>query len=94
MKHDISPIGIQLLLKSLNTPVDLLSELCQSISLILRLYACSSSTNLIACKCAKTLEDAGQNFNNERITNKKRLYGLTLSKHETAFHTCIQTFEQ
>ena len=66
--------NIQLLLKSLNTPVDLLSQLRQSISLILRLYACSSSTNLIACKCAKTLEDAGQNFNNERITNKKRLW--------------------
>ena len=71
----------------------MLCQLRQSISLILRLYACSSGTNLIACKCAKTLEDAGQNFNNERITNKKG-YGITLSKHETAFHTCIQTFEQ
>ena len=54
--------SIQLLLKSLNTPADLLSQLRQSISFILRLYACSSSTNLIACKCAKTLEGAGQNF--------------------------------
>ena len=41
---------IQLLLKSLNTPPDLLSTLCQSISgLISRLYACSTSTILIAC---------------------------------------------
>ena len=39
---------IQLLLKSLNTPPDLLSPLCQSISLISRLYACSTSTILIA----------------------------------------------
>ena len=52
----------QLLLKSLNTPADLLGQLRQSIFLILRLYACSSSTNLIACKCAKNLEDAGLNF--------------------------------
>ena len=35
---------IQLQLKSLNTPADLLSQLCQSISLILRLYACSASS--------------------------------------------------
>ena len=49
---------VQLLLKSLNTPADLLSQLCQSISLILRLYACSTSTIL----SAKTLEDASQNF--------------------------------
>ena len=41
-------LDIQLLLKSLNTPADLLSQLCQCISLILRLYACSTSTNLIA----------------------------------------------
>ena len=39
---------IQLLLKSLNTPADVLSQLCQSISLILTLYACSTSTILIA----------------------------------------------
>ena len=39
---------IQLLLKSLNTPADLLSQLRQSVSLSLRLYACSSSTILIA----------------------------------------------
>ena len=39
---------IQLLLKSLNTPADLLSQLCQSISLISRLYAYSASTILIA----------------------------------------------
>ena len=39
---------VQLLLKSLNTPADLLGQLCQSISLILRLYACSTSTILIA----------------------------------------------
>ena len=39
---------IQLLPRSLNTPADLLSQLCQSISLILRLYACSTSTILIA----------------------------------------------
>ena len=39
---------IQLLLKSLNTPADLLSQLRQSISLILRLYACSTSAILIA----------------------------------------------
>ena len=39
---------IQLLLKSLNTPADLLSQLLQSISLILRLYACSTSAILIA----------------------------------------------
>ena len=43
----------QLLLKTLNTPADLLSQL----------YANrSNSTILIACKCAKTLEDASQNF--------------------------------
>ena len=40
--------NIQLLLKSLNTPADMLSELWQSISLILRLYGCSTSTNLSA----------------------------------------------
>ena len=39
---------VQLLLKSLNT-ADLLSQLCQSISFILRLYAFSASTILIAC---------------------------------------------
>ena len=32
--------------------------------------------------------------NNERISNQKKLYGITLPKHETTFHTCIQTFEQ
>ena len=32
--------------------------------------------------------------NNERISNQKKLYGITLSKHETTFHPCIQTFEQ
>ena len=41
-------IFLQLLLKSLNTPADLLSQLRQSIFLILRLYACSTSTILIA----------------------------------------------
>ena len=35
------------LLQSLNTPADMFSQLCQPISLILRLYACSISTNLI-----------------------------------------------
>ena len=44
----ILDIIIRLLLKSLNTPADLLSQLRQSISLILRLYACSTSTILIA----------------------------------------------
>ena len=39
---------IQLLLKSLNTPADLLSQQRQSISLSLRLYACSTSNILIA----------------------------------------------
>ena len=39
---------LQLLLKSLNTPADLLSQLRQSISLILKLYACSTSIILIA----------------------------------------------
>ena len=39
---------LQLLLKSLNTPADLLSQLPQSIPLILRLYACATSTILIA----------------------------------------------
>ena len=53
---------IQLLLKSLNTPADLLSQLRRSISLILRRYACSTSTILIAIKCAKTLQGARQNF--------------------------------
>ena len=43
-----SVLALQLLLKSLNTPADLLSQLLQSISLILRLYACSTSTILIA----------------------------------------------
>ena len=58
------------MLKRLNTPADLLSQLCQANSLILRLYACS--TGIISnCKCAKTLEDASQIFNNERITNQK-----------------------
>ena len=38
---------VQLLLKSLNTPADLLSPLCQSISLISRLYAYSTNTILI-----------------------------------------------
>ena len=39
---------VQLLLKSLSTPADLLSQLRQSISLILRLCACGNSTILIA----------------------------------------------
>ena len=39
---------MQLLLKSLNTPADLLNQLRRSISLILRLYACSIGTILIA----------------------------------------------
>ena len=39
---------VQLLLKSLNTPADLLSQRPQSISLILRLYAFSTTTILIA----------------------------------------------
>ena len=39
-----SQAEVQLLLKSLNTPADLLSQLLQSISLILRLYACSTGT--------------------------------------------------
>ena len=39
---------VQLLLKSLNTPADLLNQLRQSISLILRLYAYSTSNILIA----------------------------------------------
>ena len=38
---------IQLLLKSLNTPADLLNQQRQLISLILRLYECSTSTTLI-----------------------------------------------
>ena len=33
-------------------------------------------------------------FNNERMTNQKKSYGITLPIHETTFHTCIQTFEQ
>ena len=41
-------LDIQLLLKSLNTPADLLSQLCRCISFILRLYACSASITLIA----------------------------------------------
>ena len=49
MRRSCKPIiHMQLLFKSLNTPADLLSQLCQSISLILRLYACSTSTILIA----------------------------------------------
>ena len=40
--------NIQLLLKRLNTPADVLCQLPKSISLILRLYACSTSTILIA----------------------------------------------
>ena len=40
--------NVCLLLKSLNTPVDLLSQLCQSTSLSLRLYAFSTGTILIA----------------------------------------------
>ena len=75
---------LQLLLKSLNTPADLLSQLCQSISLILRLYACSTSTILIESQIS----------NNERRTNQKKVIGVTLPIHETTFHTCIQTFEQ
>ena len=51
-------IIIQLLLKSLNTPADLLSQLLQSISLILRLYACSTSAILIA----SVQRPASQNF--------------------------------
>ena len=39
---------LQLLLKSLNTPADLLNQLRQSISMIMRLYACYTSTILIA----------------------------------------------
>ena len=52
---------IQLLFKSLNTPAGLLGQLRQSISVILRLYACSTSTILNA-SVQKTLQDAGQDF--------------------------------
>ena len=33
-------------------------------------------------------------FNNERTTNQKKSYDITLPIHETTFHNCIQTFEQ
>ena len=61
---------IQLLLKSLNTPADLLSQLVQSISLILRLYACSTSTILLA-SVQRPQKMQVRIFNNERTTNQK-----------------------
>ena len=90
---DLALIMIQLLLKSLNTPADVLSQLCQSISLILRLYACSTSTILIA-SVQKAQKMQVRIFDNERMTNQKKAMGITLPIHETTFHTCIQTFEQ
>ena len=63
----MSYLLLQLLLKSLNTPADLLCQLRRSISLILRMYACSTSTILIASVQRPRI------FNNERITNQKKL---------------------
>ena len=47
---------VQLPLKSLNTPADMLSQLCQFFFFILRLYACSTDTILTASV------DQSQNF--------------------------------
>ena len=63
---------VQLLLKSLNTPADLLSQLRQSISLILRLYACFTSTILIA-SVQRHQKMQVRIFSNERITNQTKL---------------------
>ena len=62
---------IQLLLKSLNTPADLLGQLVQSISLILRLYACSTGTILIA-SVQRPKKMQVRIFSNERTTNQKK----------------------
>ena len=61
---------IQLLFKSLNTPAGLLGQLRQSISVILRLYACSTSTILIV-SVQRPYKMQVRIFNNDRITNKK-----------------------
>ena len=61
---------------------NLLSQLRTSMSLTLSLYVCTTRTKVKV-----------RVFINERITNQKS-YSITLSKHETAFHICIQVFEQ
>ena len=64
-------MAVQLQLKSFNTSADLLSQLPQSISLILRLYACSTSTILIA-SVQRPYKMQVRIFNNEKSTNQKK----------------------
>ena len=85
-------LNVQLLLKSLNSPIDQLCQLHQSISLMLRLYLCSTSTILTAS--VQTFRRCKSEFLTMKESLTKKNYGITLSKHETIFHTCIQTFEQ
>ena len=67
---DLFPIplyNIQLMLKSLNKPFKLLSQLHTPIH-FLTLMLFMFYHDYLNCKCAKILEDSSQSFNNESIT--------------------------